>query len=164
MPVVATKALRHYCMGCCDKQQQSCAVHNNGGSMKNTLAAMALICMGMTTVCAGTQQEKMKSCNDEASSQSLAGDARKAFMKNCLSADPMSAQQLKMKTCNADASAKSLAGDERKAFMKSCLSAKATPPTQQDKMKTCNADASAKSLTGDARKAFMKSCLSASPQ
>jgi hypothetical protein len=33
------------------------------------------------------QREKMKTCNQEAKAQSLKGDARKAFMKQCLSAD-----------------------------------------------------------------------------
>jgi hypothetical protein len=31
------------------------------------------------------QREKMKACNQEAKAQSLKGDARKAFMKECLS-------------------------------------------------------------------------------
>ncbi|MDR0736752.1 MAG: PsiF family protein [Zoogloeaceae bacterium] len=31
------------------------------------------------------QREKMKTCNQEAKAQSLKGDARKTFMKQCLS-------------------------------------------------------------------------------
>jgi uncharacterized protein HemX len=75
---------------------------------------------------AGPQQEKMKTCNAEAKDKALAGDERKAFMKECLSSKPVdkkAAQQEKMKTCNADAKTKSLAGEERKKFMKECLSA-----------------------------------------
>lgn len=94
--------------------------------MKNLL--MALL---MTTFCftahAETQQDKMKTCNADASKKTLKGDERKAFMKDCLSAKqemPLTSQQDKMKTCNADASKKTLKGDERKAFMKDCLSAK----------------------------------------
>ncbi|CAG4884388.1 Phosphate starvation-inducible protein PsiF [Georgfuchsia toluolica] len=34
-----------------------------------------------------TQQDKMKSCNAEAKTKALKGDERKAFMKECLSAD-----------------------------------------------------------------------------
>ena len=64
------------------------------------------------------QQSKMKSCNAEAGDKK--GDARKAFMKECLSAQKMS-QQDKMKKCNVDAKGKT--GDDRKAYMKSCLSA-----------------------------------------
>jgi hypothetical protein len=71
-----------------------------------------------------TQQDKMKSCNADPKAKALKGDERKAFMKTCLSAKPMT-QQDKMKSCNADPKAKSLKGDERKAFMKECLSAKA---------------------------------------
>jgi hypothetical protein len=33
------------------------------------------------------QREKMKGCNAEAKSQGLKGEARKAFMKTCLSAE-----------------------------------------------------------------------------
>ena len=91
-----------------------------------------LIAILMSAFCftaqAATQQDKMKTCNADATAKTLKGDARKAFMKDCLSnkpaAAPMTAQQNKMKTCNADPKAKTLKGDERKAFMKSCLSAK----------------------------------------
>jgi uncharacterized protein HemX len=64
------------------------------------------------------QQTKMATCNKDATGKT--GDARKAFMKECLSNKPAT-QQDKMKTCNADAKAKTLKGDERKAFMSDCL-------------------------------------------
>lgn len=73
------------------------------------------------------QQEKMKTCSADAKTKNLAGDERKAFMKECLSAkadapaDGKTAQQKKMTTCNADAKAKALKGDERKKFMSECL-------------------------------------------
>lgn len=71
------------------------------------------------------QQEKMKTCNADATTKALKGDERKAFMSTCLKADSnakaMTPQQEKMKTCNADATTKALKGDERKAFMSSCL-------------------------------------------
>jgi len=67
------------------------------------------------------QQSKMATCNKDAGAKK--GDERKAFMKTCLSAKPVT-QQDKMKSCNADPKAKALKGDERKAFMKECLSAK----------------------------------------
>jgi len=71
------------------------------------------------------QQSKMKTCNADATGKK--GDERKAFMKQCLSADaaapaPKVTQQDKMKKCNADATGKK--GDERKTFMKECLSNK----------------------------------------
>lgn len=95
--------------------------------MNKLLIALLLSCVCVSSY-AGTQQEKMKTCNADAKTKALVGDERKAFMKECLSADGaksgLTAQQEKMKTCNADAKAKALAGDERKAFMKSCLSGK----------------------------------------
>ena len=70
------------------------------------------------------QQERMKSCNAQASKKELKGDERKAFMSDCLKADnKQTAQQQKMKDCNAQASRKDMKGDERKAFMSKCLSA-----------------------------------------
>ena len=73
------------------------------------------------------QQGKMAACNKDAGEKKLAGDPRKAFMKECLSAKPAagSTQQNKMTMCNKDAGEKKLAGDPRKAFMKECLSKKA---------------------------------------
>lgn len=69
------------------------------------------------------QQNKMSMCNKEAGEKKLEGDARKGFMKECLSAKPAAkmSQQDKMKACNKDAGAKSLKGDERKKFMSECL-------------------------------------------
>ena len=37
-----------------------------------------------------TQQEKMKSCNADATAKSLKGDDRKTFMSDCLKADKKS--------------------------------------------------------------------------
>lgn len=79
------------------------------------------------------QQDKMKSCNKEATAKALKGDDRKAFMKTCLSgktsaapaavapAEKKMTQQDKMKACNKEAAAKALKGDERKKFMGECL-------------------------------------------
>lgn len=74
------------------------------------------------------QQERMKTCNADASTQKLSGASRKTFVSSCLKADtaapapkPLTAQQQKMKSCNTDASAKSLKGAERRTFMSTCL-------------------------------------------
>jgi lysozyme family protein len=82
------------------------------------------------------QQDKMKSCNKDATAKALKGDERKAFMKSCLSGKTVSApapvaspvtatkpvtQQDKMKACSKDAKEKALKGDERKKFMSDCL-------------------------------------------
>jgi len=77
---------------------------------------------------ATAQQNKMTTCNADATAKSLKGDERKAFMSSCLkaapaadAAKPLTPQQEKMKTCNADAATKALKGDARKAFMSECL-------------------------------------------
>ncbi len=107
---------------------------------------IALACLSFAIVVsapafAGAQQEKMKGCNVEARADGLKGDARKAFMKKCLS---------------KDYTLKGVAGTAAKP---ESAPAAAAPATQQSKMKTCNADAKTKALKGEERKAFMKSCL-----
>ncbi|CAM3863025.1 Phosphate starvation-inducible protein PsiF [Pseudomonas reidholzensis] len=72
---------------------------------------------------ATAQQEKMKTCNADATAKTLKGDERKAFMSTCLKAKPAT-QQDKMKTCNATAGEQALKGDARKAFMSDCLKKK----------------------------------------
>ena len=83
------------------------------------------------------QQEKMKSCNKEATAKALKDDERKAFMKTCLSG----------KTSTAPATVAPSAAPA------------ATKMTQQDKMKACSKDAKEKALKGDERKKFMADCL-----
>ena len=98
--------------------------------VKSATAAIVLVlAMAGAAHADNSQQNKMTTCNAQAGDQKLAGDARKAFMKSCLSASSsapaaktLTPQQQKMKTCNADAKTKALKGDERKAFMKTCLS------------------------------------------
>ena len=90
-------------------------------------AAIAVTFASSSVISAATpQQEKMKTCNADATARSLKGDERKAFMNTCLSnkpaaetAKPMTAQQSKMKKCNAEAAGKT--GEDRKAIMSSCL-------------------------------------------
>ncbi|HVO46990.1 MAG TPA: PsiF family protein [Steroidobacteraceae bacterium] len=96
--------------------------------MKKMLAlATALLLVSLTAQAENAQQEKMKDCNAQAKTQSLSGDARKGFMKTCLSNQPaasdskLNSQQQKMKQCNADAKAKGLSGADRKSFMSTCL-------------------------------------------
>lgn len=102
--------------------------------MKQVLA-MALLAGALVSGGAwaeGAQQNRMKSCNEDAGKKSLSGDARKDFMKSCLSggeaATPakgdVTPQQQRMKDCNAEAKSKEMKGDARKTFMKSCLSNK----------------------------------------
>ncbi|MCM2364390.1 PsiF family protein [Pseudomonas sp. SR18] len=90
-----------------------------------------LLMMGLLLCSQGfaatAQQNKMTTCNAEATTKTLKGDDRKAFMKTCLSAPAandakaLTPQQQKMKDCNASAKTKALTGDARKTFMSTCL-------------------------------------------
>lgn len=96
--------------------------------MKCSYVALILagLMMGSQAFAATAQQEKMKTCNADASAKTLKGDERKSFMSTCLKAAPAPAatQQDKMKTCNADATTQALKGDARKTFMSGCLKKK----------------------------------------
>lgn len=101
--------------------------------MNKLIVAVLALALASPMAFAGSQQDKMKQCNATAKTQDLKGDARKAFMKDCLSAkkpeaakapeeaSPKMAQQSKMKQCNKDAGDKALKGDARKKFMSDCL-------------------------------------------
>lgn len=95
--------------------------------MKKLIVAAFALTLASPLAFAGAQQEKMKECNASAKTQALKGDARKTFMKDCLSAkkpeqaSAKPAQQNKMKECNKDAGDQGLKGDARKKFMSDCL-------------------------------------------
>lgn len=105
------------------------------------------------------QQTRMKTCNADAKQQNLSGDARKAFMKSCLSdksATPAIPAVPASKTESAKPAVPATPSPESTDKGKD-----GKPMTaQQQRMKDCNAEAKAKELKGDPRKAFMKSCLS----
>jgi hypothetical protein len=93
-----------------------------------TLTVPALAQSPAPSAAQTAQRDRMKTCNVDAGTQKLAGEARKSFMADCLAGKSAAApekqltpQQAKMKSCNADASAKSLKGAERKSFMSTCL-------------------------------------------
>ncbi|WP_368544531.1 phosphate starvation-inducible protein PsiF [Enterobacter soli] len=74
------------------------------------------------------QQQRMTTCNQQATAQTLKGDARKTYMSDCLkngAAKPdeksLTPQQQRMRECNAQATEQSLKGDDRKKFMSGCL-------------------------------------------
>ena len=79
---------------------------------------------------ATAQQEKMKTCNADATAKQLKGDDRQAFMKTCLSASgsasakELTPQQQKMSMCSKNAAAQHLSAPDRKKFMSECLKAK----------------------------------------
>ena len=95
-----------------------------------TKLRIPLLMMGLLLCSQGfaatAQQNKMTTCNAEASAKTLKGDERKAFMSTCLKATPAApaTQQEKMKTGNATAGTQALKGDARKAFMSDCLKKK----------------------------------------
>lgn len=67
----------------------------------------------------------MASCSGEAKQKSLKGDARKTFMKECLSSgkpkQEATPRQAKMNDCRGKARGQKLKGDARKSFMADCL-------------------------------------------
>jgi hypothetical protein len=89
------------------------------------------------------QQQRMRDCNKDATG--MKGDARKTFMKQCLSGKQAENQ-----------AARAERREERKEVREE---RQAVRQTQQEKMKTCNANAAAKNLKGPERKAFMSDCL-----
>jgi len=102
--------------------------------MKITLLVTLLFGMVfLTTVGAAEktltpQQQRMTTCNKQATAKKLKGDARKTYISACLkngSSNPeeksLTPQQQKMRECNATATQQSLKGDDRNKFMSACL-------------------------------------------
>ena len=85
---------------------------------------IALAVLGLTFAVsapafAGAQQDKMKTCNKEATGKK--GDERKAFMKACLSKEGAAAPAAAAApSCESRAAEKKLAGAAKSAFMKKC--------------------------------------------
>jgi hypothetical protein len=84
-------------------------------------AAAAVLALGFvlsapSAFAANNQQSKMTDCDNQAGDKK--GDDRKAFMKSCMSATPMT-QQERIAACNKKATGKT--GSDRKAYMKTCL-------------------------------------------
>ncbi len=73
------------------------------------------------------QQQRMTSCNQQATAQALKGDARKTYMSDCLKnsksapGEKFDATAAKMRECNNQATQQSLKGDDRNKFMSACL-------------------------------------------
>ncbi len=65
------------------------------------------------------QQQRMASCNAEASDRSLKGDARQSYMSACLGGKMN--QNTLMKVCNGQATQDKLASDARKTYLSTCL-------------------------------------------
>ncbi|WP_297118290.1 phosphate starvation-inducible protein PsiF [uncultured Enterobacter sp.] len=74
------------------------------------------------------QQQRMSTCNQQATAKTLKGDERKTYMSDCLkngAAKPgeksLTPQQQRMRECNAQATQQMLKGDDRSKFMSGCL-------------------------------------------
>ena len=139
--------------------------------MPKTAFALALagtILIAGAALAQSSQQNRMAACNAAAGQRSLAGDARKSFMSECLSKGPeamaapaksgQASQQQRMADCNAAASAGGMKGDARKSFMSDCL--KGNGATAAGKEQVCAGQADAKKLSGAARTSFVKKCAS----
>ena len=98
------------------------------------IAVVVSLALGLAFMATGNaaektpQQQRMTTCNQQASSKALKGDERKTYMSSCLKngsakADEKSLtpQQQKMRECNATATQQSLKGGDRKKFMSACL-------------------------------------------
>ena len=94
-------------------------------------AALALACQSgfAASEAQKAQQEKMKGCNVEAKTKALAGDARKDFMKGCLSGGMADKGEAKAAPAAPNAqceekavgkNGKKLAGAAKGTFMKKC--------------------------------------------
>ena len=83
-------------------------------AMVGAFAAVAI--PATSAFAANVQQERMKTCNAKAGDKK--GDARKAFMKECLSAEKKSYDS-KMGACNTKS--KGMKGEARKKFMSECM-------------------------------------------
>ena len=88
--------------------------------MKRTLALLMLgtfaVVSAPTFAAENAQQERMKSCNQEAGDKK--GDDRKKFMSSCLSNKKKESEN-KMATCNTKS--KGMTADDRKKFMSDCM-------------------------------------------
>lgn len=74
------------------------------------------------------QQQRMTTCNQQATAKAIKGEARKSYMSDCLKnskSEPgeksLTPQQQKMRECNVQATEQSLKGDDRNKFMSACL-------------------------------------------
>lgn len=91
--------------------------------------ALGLACMATGNAAEKTpQQQRMTTCNQQATSKALKGDERKTYMSSCLKngsaktdEKSLTPQQQKMRECNANAAQQSLKGGDRKTFMSTCL-------------------------------------------
>jgi hypothetical protein len=150
--------------------------------MKKLMMALAVAAFALTAQAAEekkptAQQEKMTACNKEAGTKKLEGDARKAFMSECLSAKPAGAASAAKPTaaatspaCEKSADEKKLAGAARSSHIKKCMAdstaaaASAAKPTAATTSAACEKSADEQKLAGAARSSHIKKCMADSPK
>lgn len=69
------------------QQRMADCNHQATGKTGDTRKTFMSACLKGETATHQTQQEKMKTCNADASQKSLKGDARKSYMSTCLKGD-----------------------------------------------------------------------------
>ena len=99
--------------------------------MKKLMMALAVAVFALSAQAAdekkpNAQQDKMTACNKDAGAKKLEGDARKAFMSDCLSAKPATAaakpaSSAASPACEKSADDKKLAGAARTSHIKKCM-------------------------------------------
>jgi len=97
--------------------------------MKKLMMVLAVAAFALSAQAADekkptAQQGKMATCNKDAGEKKLEGDARKAFMKDCLSAKPAAAKPMAAAAspaCEKSADDKKLAGAARSSHLKKCM-------------------------------------------
>ena len=139
--------------------------------MKKLLMALAVAAFALSAQAADAtkptaQQDKMTACNKEAGNKKLEGDARKAFMSDCLSAKPAGAASAAKPTaattspaCEKSADEKKLAGAARSSHIKKCMADSAAQPTAATTSPACEKSADEKELAGAARSSHIKKCM-----
>lgn len=79
-PVIASAATPQ------QERMARCSAENKGKTGEAYKSAQKACLSGPAAATATTPQARMKSCNADAASRKLAGDARKTFMSGCLKA------------------------------------------------------------------------------
>ena len=147
--------------------------------MKNILsvfaASLALVALAPTDAMANPQHERMKRCNADAKTQSLKGDARKAFMSTCLKGKhdagaaaatqaTAPAESIAQPTANPTAVAQpagqsAIVQPGATPVPGEAMPATAPAPAESsDKKQACSQAAAEQSLSGAKRKAFIAEC------
>ena len=101
------------------------------------------------------QQSKMGACNKDAEGKK--GDARKAFMKECLSAKKEASAPIA--ACEKASAEKKLAGAAKASFEKKCIADASAMAAAPSPAAACEKASTEKKLVGAAKASFEKKCI-----